>query len=626
MSVAVLTDVYDEMRRLAIAGSNLAGGDFRMKKLIPPLQKAGQKAPVFGKVADGIQKLVDSPPQASAEALLELSTLVSAILYTQGETGAEGKLEPIETTEFGLLPSTTSARMLKPLIEALTTSGSGRQEIIVDAHRRGAFQDLRLIGPALAAIDDDYAEIADFVADNVLPAYGKALYDDLKSSYDPKGKGGAVRRLRLMHRLDAETTRPMVEEALQSASPEVKIAAIECLEGCKDALPHLLGLVKAKAVRIRQAALRSIAKFGDDAVADALIQALSGEDLELASQPASRNPSPKLLKFLHEEAEKQFAALLTNKDKAAAKTLPARFYSLLGCFASRRDKETLALLTRLFERREEIGKLKGDRSGQEINRRLAMLLVQSGAKPSQKLVVDSHETLAAEVLDVALLAAVRSRSPKEVHDLFSPYYLAKTDPKKKGRDPAGLKREAVRGVLRRIAANSKRFRGSIFGEAYFDYDVDLDGLREPDKPAEDKDIDLDPRWLEAAVRTKDLELVHALAVPKNAAACNFLSAALDGLLSKKGELDFDVSNILETMIRIEHPKTTEHYVEALKKASQTKRSYYTYWIARLIPDLPPAAAAPLESLLATMPEAMIDQIVPYLTELKTKTTTSAASE
>ena len=38
MSIALLAQVYDETRRLAIAGSVVAPGDFRIKKLIAPLE------------------------------------------------------------------------------------------------------------------------------------------------------------------------------------------------------------------------------------------------------------------------------------------------------------------------------------------------------------------------------------------------------------------------------------------------------------------------------------------------------------------------------------------------------------------------------------------------------------
>ena len=70
MSIAVLTQVYDEVRRLAIAGSVVAPGDFRLKKLIAPLEQAGAKAPVFAKAAQAVKSLVECNEQSSALALL----------------------------------------------------------------------------------------------------------------------------------------------------------------------------------------------------------------------------------------------------------------------------------------------------------------------------------------------------------------------------------------------------------------------------------------------------------------------------------------------------------------------------------------------------------------------------
>src|SRR5262245_13466685 len=131
MSIPVLIQTYDEVRRLAIAGSVVAPGDFRLKKLVPPLEQAGQKAPVFAKVTEAVKRLAESNEPTSAAALLELATLVNSILYyTQGETGVEGELTPLPTVELGRLRTQASARVLKPLQEALTTTGSGRLEII----------------------------------------------------------------------------------------------------------------------------------------------------------------------------------------------------------------------------------------------------------------------------------------------------------------------------------------------------------------------------------------------------------------------------------------------------------------------------------------------------------------
>src|SRR5687768_209964 len=190
MSIPVLTQVYDEVRRLAIAGSAVAPGDFRLKKLIEPLQKSGEKAPVFAKVAQAVQAVVESNEKTAANALLELTTLVNAILYTQGETGIQGELKPLETTDLGGQATQASARVLKPLLEALTSTGSGRVGLIRDAHQRGTFRDLRLVKPALKGLDDPYGEIAQFIAEEVLPGYGKAILPELRSTFDVKGRGG----------------------------------------------------------------------------------------------------------------------------------------------------------------------------------------------------------------------------------------------------------------------------------------------------------------------------------------------------------------------------------------------------------------------------------------------------
>ncbi len=198
MSIAVLTNVYDEMRRLAIAGSATAAGDFRLKKLIPSLEQAGAKAPVFTRIAEAVKSLVESPEQASAPALLELCTLVTAVLYTQGETGLSGELTPLDSADLEPPASQVSASVLKPLLDALANTGSGRLEIIRDSFERGAFHDLRLVKPAMEAIDDPSPDVGDFIAREVLPLYRKAILLDLKSRLDLKsGKRGHQRRLAL---------------------------------------------------------------------------------------------------------------------------------------------------------------------------------------------------------------------------------------------------------------------------------------------------------------------------------------------------------------------------------------------------------------------------------------------
>src|SRR5262245_9406103 len=122
MSLALIHESAKEARRLAIAGSTLAVGDFRLKKLIPPLEQAGAKVPVFAQVAKSISDLVNGKPADSAAQLLGLSTLLNAILYTQGQSGTEGEARALETFAFNNASTRTSARVLKPLVQALTAT------------------------------------------------------------------------------------------------------------------------------------------------------------------------------------------------------------------------------------------------------------------------------------------------------------------------------------------------------------------------------------------------------------------------------------------------------------------------------------------------------------------------
>src|SRR5712671_1176326 len=96
MSLALIEESAKEVRRLAIAGSPLAVGDFRLKKLIAPLEQSGAKVPVFAQVAKAIGDLVNGSEADSSARLLSLSTLLNAILYTQGGTSVDGDFRELE--------------------------------------------------------------------------------------------------------------------------------------------------------------------------------------------------------------------------------------------------------------------------------------------------------------------------------------------------------------------------------------------------------------------------------------------------------------------------------------------------------------------------------------------------
>jgi hypothetical protein len=606
MSIPVLIQTYDEVRRLAIAGSVVAPGDFRLKKLLPPLEQAGQKAPVFAKVAEAVKRLAESTEQTSAAALLELAALVNSILYTQGQTGAEGELTALATVDMGRLRTQASARLLKPLQEALTTTGSGRLEIIRDGHERGAFHDLRLLAPALTALDDTYGEIADLVAEKVLPLYGPAIIPELEAKFDPKGRGGHVRRLLLMHRLDPEAARPHVQRSLEEGSPEVRVAAIRCLGDSPDDLPFLLEQAKAKAKDVRTAALQALGRSGADEAARVLCDALQRADLVLAVEPLQQSRHPTVTASLLDEAEKQWGALSAGKEKDVKKLgqQNQRMNLLMECLRGREDPRTEKLLLTMFEHVGQLAAIKGEPSGNDVVERLVSVMA-AGTPRVQSALIDAHETLPADSLDQAFVAACRSRKPAEVFALFSPYLTAAVNEKKKNRDPAWAKREAIAEQL-------------MHGRRW-EYDDDEETSVSP----------LDPRWLDLAVRLGRSDLVQALAVPGHAGARELLTKLFKEGLGKAGA-DYQVSQVLDTMIRVGHPGATDATVELIKKIARAKSPYgyywVSYWIGSLIPRLPRDEALPkLEALLPTLPEKLVDTLLDSVTELKQATPTAAST-
>ncbi|QVL31605.1 HEAT repeat domain-containing protein [Telmatocola sphagniphila] len=594
MSIALLTQVYDETRRLAIAGSVVAPGDFRLKKLITPLDQAGAKAPVFSKVAEGVKAVVDSNDKTSAQALLDLATLVNAILYTQGETGIVSPLERIETTDLGLQVTQTSARVLKPLIEALTTTGSGRLEMIKEAFAQNAFRDLRLIQPSVVAIDDVFAELAEFVAEKILPLYGKAILPSLKSTFNLKGKTGHGRRLKLMHALDPANTRELVKQALEEGSKEVRVAAIECLGAEPDDIAYLLEQANAKASEVRFAAYSALAGIDNDAVLPSLQKAIEGKDLSQAVLSLKNCLNAKFLHYLLGRIEESVTELRKEKDKKKISQSIDRLLYLLYCLEERQDAQSEELLLKLFADRDKLLTIRGETtSGRDLNKRVVSVLAR-GTPHARETLIENHESLDLEDLKTCFQVALEELPPEKVFEMFSPYALGKGDPKKKN-----PKLEKVSGVLEKLA---------ILDQLYFGTRKLLNS---------EAKISLDPRWLDVAVQAKKSSLVSQLARPGHAAANAFLFESFQKAL-EKSTYSSECPQIVEGMARAQHPEATDALITMLEKLGDKFSYYYFYHLEDIVSRLPTSAVPKLEALVPKLPERLADNLLMSLQKLREK--------
>ena len=285
MSQALLMELNEEIRRLYIAGSDLASGDYRLKRLLPSFKQLGERAPVFKKLAEGVDALIaEGGGGESPRQLQDVNLLLRSVLRTQGKGAAEGETTPLPTVPVALRTD-LSYRKLSPVRTALTTRGGGRHEIIVEAFREGLFQDLRLLPLAIEALNDPYAEIAEFAMNDVLPSYGPDIVPHLLESFHPAGGMLEVRKLTVIAKSGGKNVLDVVYGAAVAGSDEVRTTAIRLLAGHAEYEQALLDFSRDKKKSIREAAYQALAGSGWDSAAERLYEAFSGKDGESAASP-----------------------------------------------------------------------------------------------------------------------------------------------------------------------------------------------------------------------------------------------------------------------------------------------------------------------------------------------------
>ncbi len=596
MSIALLEECANETRRLAVAGSALAVGDFRLKRLMEPLGRVGAKSAVFGRVAKAVETLVDGGERDSAKNLLGLTMLVNSILYTQGKTDIEGEVAELESSDMGFLTGPTTLRILKPLMAALTRPGSGRFDVISKSHERGVFKDIRLVRPAMRALDDSYGEIADYMAEKVLPVYGRAILPQVRETLDLKGKRGHARRLTLLYKILGEEAWDVIVEALEKGSKDIKLAAIQCLESpgkkSEEALTLLLEQTGARNKEVRGAAVLALSKQKEnDRIRDLLITTLDGKDFEAAVASIRKKCGPKLLKRVVGMAGNLFSGLL-GESKPDDSLIINRFMGLLSCLEDRSDARVEAFLISCFARMDELLKIKAAGasyySGKDIVESIAELLLAIETRPALQALVDRRETMSAALLPYAFMAALKIGDPALVYDNFSHWVRDKSKPGKK------MKAKKILSVMDGVFSHRDphRARHQLF-------------------PAQFHSVEWDRRWVETGVEADVPSVVASLITPGDEEAVEYLLEKYEtGSAS-------DLAHILFGLIRARRPDVVPLLLRALGEKIPKRNHTLRESVLTLIGELPPKAISELEKCAADFPEKVSEDIQERIEKVRT---------
>ncbi|MDO3409867.1 HEAT repeat domain-containing protein [Saccharibacillus sp. CPCC 101409] len=515
MSTTLLQELQGELRRLYIAGSDLAADDFRLKKMEPKLAQLGERAPVFKRMAEGVAALTGSAqPEDRALKLQDLSLLINSVLSTQGTTAPEGTVQNRETTDGGLSDLTTvhSYRQLAEVQNALSDSGGGRYEIVRSAYDQGLFRDLRLFPFAIRALGDSYSEIGDLAAHKILPAYGAAILPYLLDGLNIQGGREEERRLEVVRRLGvgAQDNRSLdiLVRAAEEGSDKVRAAAIACLGSHPSFEDRLLEWSLDKKKTVREGAYAALAARNSEAGRDRLYESFVGKDALAAAEAIGNDPSPEMIERLLKLYEERLRSGYTGEEDRKSKD---KLWKDLEPFTIAFRRAEHPGLERLYLDLAEhpphypsLGRL-------DDVERMRILHAAAGYlkdldTPDALSVLEHMEQEDPRFLPYAFHAARRQLAPAEVYNRYA------------GSGWGKLKA----AVSRKAQVVHKQLLETLHEEVYV-----YKGYVRQRLPQEQIEAEWDPRWLDWTIERDDLEMVAALAAPGSRKLLPYLKQAVE---------------------------------------------------------------------------------------------------
>lgn len=265
MDLTPLYELRERLRAAAIAGAALAAEDFRLARALEGLAPLEKTSPVFAKLGQlGRSALAPDCDWEGgrAGALLDAITLCDAVLCTQGAVAVPGELEELPRRAGGTVLTNAPYSVVAPLVEALTTSGSGHYSTVVDARKahRELFADYRVRDALVKALGASYGELADDAA-RWLCEEDESVLPLLTEGFDPAGKKEMARRVQVIDAIAGGTMNDWYLSQLDGAKKQVRVMLIYALRHRPENLPLLLEMEKKEKGDNKDAARWALARI-----------------------------------------------------------------------------------------------------------------------------------------------------------------------------------------------------------------------------------------------------------------------------------------------------------------------------------------------------------------------------
>lgn len=262
MDITPIYELKSRLRAAAIAGTNLLSEDFRLKKAAEGFAPLAGSSPVFAKINEMTGKLLES---GKPEDLLDTITLVDAVITTLATVGNSEELEPIEITESSSAIVNAPYSQLSPLLDALTTKGSGNYNTFLDikANYPELMRDYRVKPVLVKGLNASYSELA-YEVEKTIAEMGKDMLPLLKQYFDPKGKKEAMRCLNVIEHIAGSDENDFYLEQLENSEKDVRKALIYALRHDERNIDRLIELAKTEKAKPKEAALAALASFDSE--------------------------------------------------------------------------------------------------------------------------------------------------------------------------------------------------------------------------------------------------------------------------------------------------------------------------------------------------------------------------
>ena len=246
MELQGLYELHERLIAAAVAGVNLVGEDFRLRRAVEQIKPLAEAVPVIKKLYAMAEKTMAPDCEDRAGCLLDTLALSEAILCTQAGCGLESETAPLKlvTRQYQpCLPYSVEA----PLEKALTQSGGGRLVPITEAmkEKKEVFGDYRLQAAAVTALSDRYSDIAEAV-EAFLSNGEKEMIPLLKMGFQDTTENGRVHRLCVIEALAGAKENDFYLEVLEHARKDLRQEAIHALRFKEENVSLLLDLARTE--------------------------------------------------------------------------------------------------------------------------------------------------------------------------------------------------------------------------------------------------------------------------------------------------------------------------------------------------------------------------------------------